>query len=116
MLPAALAVDIVTRLRGVEVEDEYRNTSLDWTDPDEVTMAGWSVQPVAGAEYLLDRDAVTSRWQAFGPEDADVTSLDRIRFAGDVYDVDGSVQRFKDPTGLLSHTFFLLVAHDHEGT
>lgn len=104
----ALAVTTVTRLRATVVADEYGNTGLSWATPSEAPITGCSVQPVPGTEVLDGRNAVVSRWKWFGPRNADVRASDRIRHAGVVYDVDGSVQRWDDPAGRLSHSYCLL--------
>ena len=99
MLPA-IATQTVERLRGVPTDNGYGDTAIDWTSPDIVSVPGCSVQPVAGEEILLNRDAVVSRWKLFAPLSADITSLDRIRHNGMDYDIDGSVQDWPDVSGL----------------
>lgn len=109
MLPAGLASETVIRLRGTGVADAHANTVVDFTSPAQSAIAGCSVQPMQGDESLLGRDSVTSRWQWFGPPDADVRSDDRIRYRGKDYEVDGSVQDWVDPTGAgLDHRFAYL--------
>lgn len=75
-----------------------------WTGATEHTETGWRVQPLVGDEVLGDRDAVVRRWKGLGPPAADITEMDRVRHAGIVYEVDGAVQRWPSPTGLLAHT------------
>ncbi len=99
MLPAAIATQTVTRLRGSAGTDTHSNITVDWTSPGSLSISGCSVQPMDGAENLIGRDSVVSRWQLFLPEDADVTSADRITHKGITYEVDGSVQEWDDPTG-----------------
>lgn len=110
MLPVELATDTVTRLRGATATNGYGDAAIDWSQtPAELAITGCSVQPVPGQEVLDGRDAVVSRWQWFGPYDADVRSNDRIRHGGVVYDIDGSVEKWKDPTGSgLDHAAALL--------
>ena len=92
----------VTILRAPQVPGDYgTGTQADWPNAVEATVEGCSVQPVSGDEYNVDRDSTLSRWQAWLPPEADVTSTDRITWAGDTYDVDGEVQRWDYPP--LSH-------------
>lgn len=98
MLPW-LADQTVTRLRATSSTDGYGDASANWTSPSSLDIAGCSVQPMIGEEILANRDAIVSRWQWFGPYDADVTGRDRIRFDSVVYEIDGSVQKWRDPTG-----------------
>jgi hypothetical protein len=99
MLPAALASETVTRLRGTTSQNTHGNDVTSWASPGSLEIDGCSVQPVQGSEDLLTRDSVTSRWQWFGPLGSDVKSSDRIRHRGIDYEVDGSVQEWIDPTG-----------------
>lgn len=108
MLPVEIANQTVTRLRGTPGTDGYGDSRIDWTSPARVSITGCSFQPQQGQEFLTDRSAVVSRWQWFGPEDADVKSSDRLEVDGTAYDIDGSVQVWTDPTGNgLDHKFAL---------
>lgn len=98
MLPW-IASQTVTRLRGTATTDLYNNAGIDFANPDRLPIAGCSVQPVVGDEFNQGRDAITTRWNWFGPPDADVTSADRIEHKGAAYEVDGSVQQWDDTTG-----------------
>lgn len=99
MLPW-LASETVVRLRGDVGSDGYGGTAVDWSgEPDRLSVPGCSVQPMAGAEVVDGRDAVTSRWTLYAPDTADISSLDRVEYRGVAYDVDGSVQLWVDPTG-----------------
>lgn len=106
MLPS-LATETVIRLRGTSSDNGYGDQFIDWTTPAQLPISGCSVQPVAGTEYLLDRDAVVSRWTLYAPLGADILPSDRIRHNGADYDVDGSVQDWPDAFGL-GHTTALL--------
>lgn len=100
MLPATIANETVTRLRGVSSTDAYNDSETDWSDPASLSISGCSVQPVQGDENLLGRESVVSRWTLFAPPDADIRSSDRIRHNGVDYDIDGSVQDWPDIGGL----------------
>lgn len=108
MLPEAIANQTVTRLRGSSGSDGYGDSGTNWTDPARLVITGCSFQPQQGQEFLTDRSAVVSRWQWFGPPDADVLSNDRLEVGGVTYDIDGSVQVWTDTTGNgLDHKFAL---------
>jgi hypothetical protein len=89
-----LGTQSVERLRGVETEDEYHNVDIDWDDPDAATITGCSVQPGGGLQVNDAREAITTLYTVWAPEGADVVDTDRIRFAGTVYDIDGSIERW----------------------
>lgn len=99
MLPASLATQSVVRLRAGVVTDGYGDDVADWSSPTSQTISGCLLTPVQGGEFLQARDAVVTRWQWFGPADADVTSADRLQYADATYEVDGSVEDWPDPTG-----------------
>lgn len=99
MLPSEIASETVVRLRGVSGTDSHADAYIDWDAPAVLSVAGCSVQPVAGDEYLLGRDSVTSRWNLWAPPEADIRSSDRIRHANVDYEIDGSVQKWTDTTG-----------------
>lgn len=91
MLPET-ADEVVIRLRGVLVDNGYGDQIIDWSSPSTSEISGCSVQGLTGVEVLLSRDAVINRRKWFGPPDADLTSLDRIRRRdGSVYNVNGPV-------------------------
>ena len=83
--------DSVTILRAQTSEDPYSGTqALDWSlPPAETVVANCEVQPGASQEYLLNRDYTLIAWTVFAPAGTDVTALDRVRYRGVEYDVDG---------------------------
>lgn len=99
MLPG-IANETVVRLRATSTDNGYGDQGLDWTSPASLSVGGCSVQPLAGQEVLLDRDATVSRWTLYAPLTADITSADRIRHNGADYEVDGSVQDWPDVFGM----------------
>lgn len=103
----SFANDTITRLRAPMVSDHGSMVS-DWDNAAEATLTGWSLQPGASAEDLQNRDAVRVDWTAYGPYDADVTATDKIRLADGDYSVIGRPERWKSPTGRVSHTKLLL--------
>lgn len=93
MILPAIATQTVTRLRATDgAPDTHGNVTQTWTD--HLTIDGCSVQPVTGSEFNEGRQTVITRWRWFGPVDADVTSVDRIVFEGDTFEVDGSVMKW----------------------
>jgi hypothetical protein len=102
-------IETVTVIRAAVVVERGDNMP-DWVNATEHPLPGCRLQPMATDEVLFSgsgsggmaRDAVVTRWKLFGPYDADLTALDRVR-AGVVYEVDGQVQRWRSPTGRLAH-------------
>jgi hypothetical protein len=103
MLPDVIATETIVRVRATTTTNTHGNATSSWDSPGVLTITGCSVQPVTGDEVILNRDAVTSRWQLFAPLDADLLSSDRVRHRGVDYEIDGSVQRWPDFGGL-GHT------------
>lgn len=107
-MPAvSFATETLTRLRAPQVMD-HGSLVADWGEADEVTLAGWSLQPGASSEDLQNREAVRVDWTAYGPYDADVIATDRIRLPSGDYSVIGEPERWKSPTGRVSSTKLLL--------
>lgn len=96
----------VTVLRATSADDDYGNPTSNWNTAGETTVSGCSVQPVQGDEETVGRDTIVSRWRLYAPADADLKGSDRVRYAGDTYEVDGEVQRWDFPP--LSHVTALL--------
>jgi len=103
----SFANETITRLRAPLVKD-HGSWVPDWSNPPEVELAGWSLQPGASSEDLQNRDSVRVDWTAYGPYDADVTAADKIRLPSGDYGVIGEPERWKSPTGSISSTKLLL--------
>ena len=103
----SFATETITRLRAPMVKD-HGSWVPDWSDPPEVDLPGWTVQPGASAEDLQNRQADRIDWTAIGPYGADVTSSDKIRLPSGDYGVVGEPERWKSPTGRVSSTKLLL--------
>lgn len=84
------------------------DTLPDWDTATEHSEPGWIVQPLAAAEQLGLRDANITSLRALAPAPADVTPLDRVRYAGTVYEVDGKPQPYPTPPGMLQHNEIVL--------
>lgn len=91
MLPS-FCKDIVTRIRpGAK---ESRGSIIpDWTTATEKDIGGCSMQP---ASTSLTQDGrvlgLLDEYTLFLPPDADVQAGDRIRYNGQVYEIDGDVR------------------------
>ena len=91
MLPS-FCKDIVTRIRpGAK---ESRGSIIpDWTTATETDIGGCSMQP---ASTSLTQDGrvlgLLDEYTLFLPPDADVQAGDRIRYNGQVYEIDGDVR------------------------
>lgn len=105
----SFATETITRLRAPLVSDHGSMVS-DWDNATEAALEGWSLQPGASAEDLQNRQAERVDWTAIGPYDADVTGADKIRLPDGDYGVIGRPERWKSPTGRISHTKLLLSA------
>lgn len=88
----------VTVLRAAPgAVDDYGNPVTHWESASQTNVSGCSMQPVEGDEFTTGRDTVVSRWRLYAPVRAHLTATDRVRYAGDVYEVDGEVQRWDFP-------------------
>lgn len=106
--------DVVDLLEPDVTVDSYTEAETpDWTKPPKRTLAGVPFQgsPVSSSEQQLTATTITSRWRAFLPpavKDPDdptgatwlqledvVTSAWRISWDGEVYEIDGDVERHK---------------------
>lgn len=80
-------------------EDEYGNP-IPGPDGADVTIAGCSVQPGAGAEVIDRRDTISTLFTVWAPEPADVTEMDVVTYDGTDYAVDGQIERWNVGTRL----------------
>lgn len=72
-------------------------------DPEEFEISRTFLQPGATVENTDSRDTVVDQWDWFVPSGADIRPTDRVRFRGDLYEVDGSPQPFDDERGRPHH-------------
>lgn len=75
----------------------------DWSPAavDRITLQGLNIQPSIQQEATDEqRNAVVTGWRVQSDEgvDLDVEARDRIEWDGDLYEVDGEVARWPDPT------------------
>lgn len=84
------AVDVINP--GTKTADYGNGTQDDWDNATEVPVTGCSVQPVTAPEYTVDRINIATRWAAWLPAGTPVSGRSRVRWRGDIYDVDGDPQ------------------------
>lgn len=107
VIRAMLLSQEITILTPGETTDDYGNTVQDWSAPTERTVAAY-VRPAAASENIADRNAVTAAWQVH-TNDRNIGALDRIRYDGVVYEIDGKPLTWdKTPRGGTGHTKLLL--------
>lgn len=93
--------DTGTRLRGVAAAGQYGNpAAIDWTEStlDKADYA-CEFQPepgrTASTEDVQQQERVVTHWHLYLPAGADVTAVDRWRFLGIDYEIEGDVKRFR---------------------
>lgn len=101
MLPS-WANDTVTRIRPGQRES--RGSIIpDWSDVDELNITGCSVQP---AQTTLNQDGrvlgLTEGYTVYFPPGADVKAGDKLRWAGNDYQIIGEPRQWNSPTGRVS--------------
>lgn len=102
-----LGPHIITRLRGTTTTDGYGNPAVSWTDPDELAIAGCSVQPTKpNTEYVDGRQALEDRTDVWAAAGSDVLGGDRILHAGRTYEIVGHPEVWDFPG--LGHIRFVM--------
>lgn len=101
MLPSFCRQEIVRIRPG---EKESRGSMIpDWSNPNELTIKGCSVQPAATS---LSEDGrilgINEQWTAYLPEGSDVKAGDRIRFDGEIYTINGEPKKWTAPFNVSS--------------
>lgn len=99
--------DSITRLRSDLIEDSRHNLVPGPVTEQEIK--GCSVQPGASGEVTTMRDTTKIVWTVFAPYTAEIVSTDRIKYGDRIYEIDGEPERWKSPTGALSHVRVFLV-------
>ncbi len=87
--------DTVTLLRAPIVTSAYGNSGRDWSIATE-TASPANVQGPSGGEDFGEGDRVTSRWRLFLPGGVNLEPTDRVRWNGEVYEIDGEVFARRD--------------------
>lgn len=108
----------ITVIRPTEWIDERGDRFPNWDTAAEHLVTGCRLQPMASDELHFTgsseseggvaRTAVITRWRLFTPHDPDLQALDRVRYDGTVYEIDGQVQDWPSPTGALRHSEVIL--------
>lgn len=108
MLPS-FATDTITVIHPSLVDD--RGTpSADYDNPvSRVEILGCSVQPGASDEDLLGRTQETIRYTVYAPPGSDITAQSAVEFDGERFAVDGRPDKWRSPTGAVSHMVVLLI-------
>lgn len=96
-----LLYDKVTRLRADEIDDGYGNKTIDWENADSVEYPA-EVQPLSSTEDVADQQRTDTRWRLWLGPAADLVATDRIEWDGEIYEVEGDVERWKQ-RGQLHH-------------
>lgn len=90
----------VVRLRATEKIDPYSQEVVgeDWKKPDRKAIPGASVLTVNSTDPAdpLRKRVITTKTLSMPPK-ADVVETDRIEFDGQVYVIDGEIQRDRSP-------------------
>ena len=97
------ANDSVVRLRPV-TKDVRGSTVYDWNNPDQLMIAGCSVQP-AGTSLTQDGrvQGITDGYTCYLPPGSDVCAGDRIRYDGHDYTINGEPREWRSPTGRVTN-------------
>lgn len=72
-------------------------------DLDEVTVTGCYMQQASTVETIDGRNTVVSVWDLFMPPGVAISALHRVRWRGDLYDVDGDPTPWDDGQGVAHH-------------
>lgn len=92
--------ETVTRLRATASANPYsgESDSLDWNDPDELTITGVAVEPTSTRELPeVGSDTLTIDFRLYVPYQADILPQDRLVVRGDTYSVEGSRLDWRNP-------------------
>lgn len=86
--------DTGVRLRGTVTTGSYGSEEIDWSAPDELTLA-CEFQPISGTEDVQQQQRTETRWRVFLDAGADITARDRFRFDGTDYEVVAEPERWR---------------------
>ena len=90
--------------------DSHGNPVVDWANATE-TLCPALVAPQNSSEALVGQNTVTTRYRVFLPALGLATEKSRIRWRGQLFDVDGDVELHTDLRGKAHHRELLMVAH-----
>lgn len=89
-------VDILT---AADDEDRYGNTVKDWDNATSAAVKGW-VSQRSRLEDHDQREAQVSEWVLFLHPDATISGLNRVRWGGITFEVEGPPNPTWSPRGL----------------
>ena len=92
--------DSGTRLRGVVVAGtQGRPDRIDWNQPASELLIGCQWDPGGSTEDISSEQTVVTSPSAILPPNSDITAVDRWRYEGQVFEIDGDVARHKNRHG-----------------
>lgn len=94
-----LGADTVSVLRGAARDNWGDRAGADVA----ADVPGCSVQPGSSTEQTGQGDLAVTNLTVFLPPGTGVLVTDRVQWDGQVYEVDGTPQRWRDPSGAESH-------------
>lgn len=89
----ALLVRSATIVHPAGMVDRYGNTLPDWDNATEVSDVPCWASAEGGAEGAAERQSVTDRLRLFLTAGVDLDAGDRVVIDGEIWEVDGPVQR-----------------------
>ncbi len=110
-MPASFARTTLTRLRATSTIDDRGVTRPDWdsTPPDELELPRCIVVQRQTPEVLYDgRQGLITTYDVAALKGADVLPVDRIRWIGGDFEVDGEVLHTESPSGRLDEAKFAI--------
>lgn len=104
--------ETVVRLRAPLVTDRYNAETRDWSNAAELTVTNVQVQPSTATEPVeVGRTEAITHMRLLTPigTDLDLLRTDRVRWSGEVWQVDGEVARHMRPSdGTVHHVEAML--------
>lgn len=108
----SFARSVITRLRYPRIND-HGNTIVDTgATPTETPIEGCWLEPIAPTEDNLGRSARTTGYTVDAPPGIDITTDDRVRYGGIVFDVAAPPLIISSPTGALNSTQITLILRE----
>jgi hypothetical protein len=101
----------MTRLRAPAVENRHGNSVRDWDDAGVepgTDLAGWAIDAGDTAGDEAGRSGTIVNYTARRRGDTDVLSSDRLRWRGEVFEVEGDVLFQPGPSVRTSHVIVRL--------
>ena len=100
MIPSRLLPLTVTKVRPAQTADRYGSPTYDYgAAASRTSIAAWIDQASASEETPNGRDVIVGGWKLI-TNHTDLDPLDRIEWAGSVYELDGPAWPVHTPAGL----------------